>query len=93
MATHPSFTHDCDACTFLGHTLDHDLYVCYANGHFTYIARYGSDCDAYSSLPAKIVRMLADGDILKAALDAHVDLLGKVLDADLMDSAIKTITS
>jgi len=81
MATHPSFTHDCDACTFLGSHLDHDLYVCFHEDskRFTYIARYGSECDAYSSLPAGIVKTLEHDDILYKALEAHVAMLSRVL--------------
>lgn len=93
MATHPSFTHDCDACVFLGSHLDHDLYVCFsqASHKFTYIARYGSDLDAYASLPAGIVKMLPDNDILKVALRKHIDLLA--LPSDLTASVYDTITS
>lgn len=80
--TRPSFTHDCDACTFLGSHLDHDLYVCFseATKRFTYIARYGSEPDAYASLPAGIVKTLPDSDILKVALHAHVHYLESVVE-------------
>ena len=52
----PKYTHDCDACTFLGHwrgsdlegnpVLDYDLYRC---GTSTVIARYSSDGPDYIS--------------------------------------------
>ena len=93
MATRPSFTHDCDACTFLGSHLDHDLYVCFseATHKFTYIARYGSAPEDYASLPASIVKMLPDDDILKVALFKHIDLLA--MPSDLTASVYDTITS
>lgn len=80
--TKPSFTHDCASCTFLDSHLDHDLYVCFseATKSFTYIARYASEPEAYVSLPARIVKTLPEDDILKAALDAHVALLARVMD-------------
>ena len=93
MATHPSFTHDCEDCTFVGSHLDHDLYVCFSTitHKFTYIARYGSEPDAYASLPAGIVKTLPDDDILKVALFKHIDLLA--MPSDLTTSVYETITS
>lgn len=45
--TQPKFTHDCDACTFLGTYDGIDLYFC--PGEPTIIARYGDDGPEYSS--------------------------------------------
>jgi hypothetical protein len=46
----PKFIHDCDACTFLGHYNNHDLYACARKGAIdTVIARYGDDGPAYAS--------------------------------------------
>lgn len=44
------FTHDCDACVFLGHSLSSDLYFCNGNGNIsTVIARWSSDGPDYTS--------------------------------------------
>ena len=93
MATHPSFTHDCEACTFLGSHLDHDLYVCFSEytHKFTYIARYSSAPEDYASLPASIVKTLDESDLLKVALRKHIDLLA--MPSDLTASVYETITS
>lgn len=40
------FQHDCDACEFLGHTLNVDLYVC----DKTLIVRHGHDGPDYYSI-------------------------------------------
>lgn len=81
----PSFTHDCDACTFLGTYLDHDLYVCFSevSKKFTYIARYSSKPEDYCSLPAALVKLLPkdEHDVLVKALDLHVAHLGYALEA------------
>lgn len=46
----PVFAHDCDACIFLGHYEDSDLYFCGKEmGLGTVIARYGGDGPAYAS--------------------------------------------
>lgn len=48
----PVFKHDCNMCTFLGHTIGHDFYYCgstRAGAPETYIARYSSAEDAYIS--------------------------------------------
>ena len=83
--TRPSFTHDCDACEYLGTYMEHDLYVCFseATKRFTYIARYGSEPEAYASLPASIVKLLPKDshDVLVKALDLHVAHLGYALEA------------
>ena len=93
MATHPSFTHDCEDCTFVGSHLDHDLYVCFSTitHKFTYIARYSSAPEDYCSLPASIVKTLPDDDILKVALFKHIDLLA--MPSDLVESVYDTITT
>ncbi len=45
----PEFRHDCDACTFLGHYNDHDLYYCTkTDGWPKFLARYGD----YGAWPA-----------------------------------------
>ena len=41
------FTHDCDKCVFLGHSLSSDLYYCNAGN--TVIARWSSDGPDYTS--------------------------------------------
>lgn len=75
----PKFTHDCTACTFLGHVDDHDLYVCQsaATKQFTYIARYSDDGPDYASLSARVLKTLPPdpGYILWKALRAHQTLL------------------
>jgi hypothetical protein len=75
MTTYPKFTHDCEACTYLGHKDDHDLYVCQSEEtkRFTYIARYGNDGDAYTSLPATILKSIPRDSsyILFKALRCH----------------------
>jgi hypothetical protein len=43
----PIFRHDCEACSFLGHYEEHDLYYC--PGEPTVIARYGSEGPDYKS--------------------------------------------
>lgn len=45
----PKFEHDCEACVFLGHYMDHDLYV-HPTDSKTVIARYGSKGDYASGL-------------------------------------------
>jgi hypothetical protein len=47
----PLFTHDCEACTFLGTWDGFDLYVCNqgSTDHATLIARYGDAAPAYKS--------------------------------------------
>lgn len=45
----PAFTHDCDHCKFIGHLLDHDIYVCPQSGYPTIVARFGSDGPEYTS--------------------------------------------
>ena len=47
----PKFTHDCEACTFLGPYQGYDLYVC----DTSVIARFGNDGPEYSSLPISVV--------------------------------------
>lgn len=42
------YTHDCEACVFLGTHAQYDLYYCEANP--TVIARYGTDGDYNSGL-------------------------------------------
>ncbi len=39
----PMFTHDCDACRYLGRKNGHDLYHCVGNREHTVIARFGND--------------------------------------------------
>ena len=50
----PSFTHDCESCTFLGRYDGHDLYVCPADDP-ALIARFGSEGAEYRSLPASML--------------------------------------
>ena len=46
----PAFTHDCDACTFLGTYDEADLYHCGQGGRIpTVIARYSSEGPDYAS--------------------------------------------
>lgn len=46
----PTFVHDCERCTFLGHERRHDLYFCTQGGIAkTIIARYGDDGPEYMS--------------------------------------------
>jgi hypothetical protein len=46
----PKFTHDCEACTFLGHFYDHDVYIC----RKSIVARHGHDGGDYYSMPQSI---------------------------------------
>jgi hypothetical protein len=54
--TTPRFTHDCDACRFLGQFGRYDLWVCPQRSGVrtsgSLIARYGSDGPDYESIPA-----------------------------------------
>jgi hypothetical protein len=47
------FSHDCEACTLIGLTETHDLYVCAqgspGGGHRTIVARYGDHGPDYVS--------------------------------------------
>lgn len=43
----PRYTHDCDACKYLGVYLDYDLYYC--GGDPTVVARYGDEGSEYTS--------------------------------------------
>jgi hypothetical protein len=56
----PKFVHDCEACKFLGHHDEHDMYYC-EGGHPTVVARYGSDGPDYTSgiELARVVPVLA----------------------------------
>lgn len=46
----PTFKHDCDACIYLGHFEDHDLYYCGADGGMpTVIARWSGSGPEYAS--------------------------------------------
>ncbi|MGZ8855866.1 MAG: hypothetical protein ACXW07_08035 [Nitrososphaeraceae archaeon] len=48
----PTFTHDCDKCTFLGNIHDedlYDLYYCSQVNFPTVIARFGNDGPNYKS--------------------------------------------
>jgi len=53
----PQFTHDCDACEFLGRVdvdgRKADAWVDHHNGRVGLIARYGSHGPEYCSMPAK----------------------------------------
>lgn len=47
----PKYKHDCDACKFLGHFYDHDVYTC----ERSVIARYSDELSEYSSMPASVL--------------------------------------
>jgi len=66
------FIHDCDACVFLAHIDEHDLYVCPGDTLMgtSLIARYGDDGPDYKSTPAYIVKEIAVNDLLNA--DPHL---------------------
>ena len=44
----PAFTHDCDACRFLGRLDGADLYYCPNDG--SYVRRFGNEPSEYGSL-------------------------------------------
>jgi len=46
----PRYQHDCDACTFLGQRLNHDLYSCGTGERVSLIARYSDDGPDYKSM-------------------------------------------
>lgn len=48
------FTHDCDACVFLGHAEGCDHYIC----NDSLIARDGNDGPEYTSMPRRVVPMI-----------------------------------
>lgn len=62
-AISPKFTHDCDACRFVGQTVSegifYDLYVCASEG--SYVARFSDNEPDYSS-----ARVSYPDDILPA---------------------------
>lgn len=60
----PTFEHDCDECAFLGHLLDHDVYVCPQGGiGLTLIARYGDKPEENGSgLAIVLSKYLAGGE-------------------------------
>jgi hypothetical protein len=46
----PKYTHDCEACKFLGHYDAHDMYYCEQAGLIpTVVCRYGDDGHDYTS--------------------------------------------
>jgi hypothetical protein len=45
----PRYTHDCDACEYLGEHLEYDLYYCPRCDGGTVLARYGNDGPDYAS--------------------------------------------
>ena len=49
VTTKPEFQHDCDACFFLAHYRDHDLYICGEGEHASILARYSNDGPDYRS--------------------------------------------
>lgn len=49
----PKFTHDCNACQFLGHFEGHDVYICPSDMP-SIIARYGNEGPEYSSTLVKL---------------------------------------
>jgi hypothetical protein len=60
----PEFEHDCDACLFLAHYQDHDLYVCGDQDRASLIARYSNDGPDYKSNDAAMVtQLMAEGYI------------------------------
>lgn len=46
----PRFKHDCDQCTYLGCYKLRDLYACNKTGYLTFITRYGSEPQDYTSI-------------------------------------------
>ena len=56
--THPTFTHDCDCCTFLGSVVQdeqwHDLYTCRGSA----IIRYGDNGPEYYSAPIDMAKRM-----------------------------------
>lgn len=57
----PAFTHDCDACTFLGHAKGHDHYICEdAIPSASLIARRSSEGPDYSAWTMDLVNHLPD---------------------------------
>lgn len=52
------FTHDCTACTFLGHVEGADHYIC----RDSLIARDGHDGPDYTSMPRHVVPMILAKD-------------------------------
>lgn len=46
----PKFKHDCEACEFLGHFYDHDVYRCGKS----LVARYSDTGNEYSSYPKSV---------------------------------------
>lgn len=57
----PVFEHDCDDCTFIGHVLGHDLWICPQGGVMpTLLARWGNDGPEYQTMAPDIVLGGAD---------------------------------
>lgn len=51
----PKFKHDCDKCKFLGHFLDHDVYIC-NEMRTSIIARFGDDPEENASTELKVLK-------------------------------------
>ena len=66
----PKYTHDCDACIFLGRYKKLDLYACKGGslGSFTLLGRYGDDGPEYSSYSA----FGADVELIKKFSDWYI---------------------
>jgi len=57
----PKYTHDCDACTFLGTFFDHDVYHCGDTLSRSIVARYGNDGPEYASMPLMVLKSSLTG--------------------------------
>ncbi len=81
------YVHDCMSCTFLGRLNNeedgrsYDLYACTSHSpdhRVTFIARYGSNGEEYTSGPEELV--LATGNpVLKEAMNRWIRLRGELL--------------
>jgi hypothetical protein len=83
-ANSPKFTHDCNACVFLGHLDGNDLYIC--DGDPAYVARFGDDGPDCRSLPTFVVnRIMANGT--GHDLDAGIRMAYRVNDIKVAAAA------
>jgi hypothetical protein len=67
--TQPRYTHDCDACQFVGHVDRYDVHFCKRCDGGTIIMRYGSDGPQYASAPLFVLDKNPDAEgILRRGL-------------------------